>query len=459
MKFIFGFFILKPTRFEKYFWCNSLILSIKLYRFYHKLFLFCFICLANVFAALSQAPENLRFEDFNYHQNIKTALLYSRQEGSPLDMLAPPIVPLGRVLTLEFDWLSRQQTFRAKIYHCNADWQPSVLSEIEYLPEYNDFPINDFRQSFATKVPYFHYTLELVAPKLSGNYVVMVYQDRNPNQIILSRRFMVYQNSVSVGANVQVATYNDKRRSHQQVDFKIAYGNYDVIDPQNDFLVLVRQNYRYNKQLTDLKPFMLRPESHTIDYQFFEGENLFEGLNEFYVVDARSLQMKLFNVGRIDQENDINHVWAVLAEPQIGKTYIETNDYDGLFVIDNRETNRGATEADYIRLHVGLKMPQLTDRDIYLNGAFNYWQQTEENRMKYDPVAGVYEANVMLKQGMYSYNFLTVNPITKKTSEREIDGSHAVTQNDYEVLVYHRPIGGRADALVGYSQISFNRRR
>ncbi len=426
-----------------------------------KKHLFAFLLLIHTISVLAQ-PSNLKYEDWIYNQNVKTVLLYPKKTNTPNDQLNPPIVALGKIeipLVAEFDWLSpNYQTFRVKIFHCNADWTPSILSEIEYLPEYNDYPINDYHNSFATKTPYFHYTFELPNVKVSGNYVVMVYKNNRPEDIVFSRRFMVYDNRVLIGARVDYATYNQKRRTHQQVDFTLGYGSYPVMNSREDFNVMIRQNYRNETIKTGFKPFMARDDIGKLEYQFFNEENLFAGENEFHIVDLRSTQTRLYNVARIQQLPEETRLTVAYNEPQAGKVYIETNDFDGQFLIDNYETNRGGTEADYINTIFQLRMSELTDRNIYVNGAFNFWHLDEKNRMKYNPESQSYELAIVLKQGVYNFDYLAEEIATKTSSEAELEGTHAATQNDYEIFVYHRPIGARADALVGYQVVEFNKR-
>ncbi len=44
-------------------------------------------------------------------------------------------------------------------------------------------------------------------------------------------------------------------------------------------------------------------------------------------------------------------------------------------------------------------------------------------------------------------------------NETLIEGNYSDTENDYEILVYHRPPASRADQLVGYRRIGYNKRK
>jgi len=320
------------------------------------------------------------------------------------------------------------------------------------LPEYNDFPINDYRNSFATKIPYTHFSIELPKVKLAGNYIVMVYKNRNEEDIMFTRKFMVYQNRVSVGGKVSFANNVQKRLTHQQVNLGISFSGYEIIDPKQDLKVIIRQNFRDDKVTKPLVPFMVDSYNKKLDYQFYDGENQFEGGSEFRMFDGRSTQQKLVNISKIIQGERESVIELYPEKTQNHLAYISVNDFNGMYVIDNYETNKGETESDYVRVSFMLKSDSLENKKVYVNGAFNDWQLDNRNLMHYVPESQSYEIYLQLKQGIYNYNYLTVDSQGNR-SEIDFEGSHSQTENVYEVLVYHRPIGARADALVGYSMI------
>lgn len=407
--------------------------------------------------AVQYESKKIIYDNHTYEPYIRTVQLYPSLSTTktPQETLNPPVINLqeNQILKLEFDCLAPEfQNFRVKVFHCNADWTPSVLNDIEYLTEFNDFPINDYRNSFATKIPYTHFAVEIPKTKLAGNYLVMVYKNRNEDDIVLTRRFMVFQNRVGIAGNVTFPNNVQKRRTHQQVNFSVNYSGYEIIDPKQDLKIVIRQNFRDNKTLTNLKPFMIDSYNRKMDYQFFEGENQLEGSNEFRMFDGRSTQQKLVNIARIVQAERESIIEVRPEKPQNGLAYVATNDFNGMYVIDNYETNRGDTESDYVRVSFLLKTDSLENKKVFINGAFNDWKLNEVNQMHYVPESGAYEAFVQLKQGVYNYLYVTKDN-EGNISEAELEGTHSQTENVYEILIYHRSIGTRADALVGYTLI------
>ena len=95
---------------------------------------------------------------------------------------------------------------------------------------------------------------------------------------------------------------------------------------------------------------------------------------------------------------------------------------------------------------------------VYVNGSFNLWQLNDRNKMTYNPDTQAYEAEILLKQGVVNYDY-TVVRANSKPDEGYVEGNYAATENDYDILVYHRPPASRADLLVGYRTVEWNRRR
>ncbi len=409
------------------------------------------------FCGFMSAAQNFKPENKVYDPNFRTVLLYPliNNHKTAQEMLNPPVINLQEFtpLLLEFDYLKSDfQNLRAKIFHYNADWSPSVLNEIEFLTESNDFPIRDYQNSFATKIPYSHFTFEIPRTKVSGNFMVMVYKNRDEEDVVLTHRFMVCDGRVSTGGNVKFANNPEKRYQYQEVNIGINYAGYEVINPKEDFNIIVRQNFRDNKTLRNLKPFMVNEFDKKLEFRYFNNENLMLGGNEFRMFDARSTQQRLFNISDTKQGEKESILILRYDKPQNGLTYVDTKDFNGMFVIDNYETNRGGTDADYVQVSFQLRMDEIEDKKVYVNGGFNNWVLNEKNLMKYVPESKAYEANIQLKQGIYNFNYITQNA-KGEVSETELEGSHAQTENNYEVFIYHRPIGSRADALVGYSLI------
>jgi hypothetical protein len=418
-----------------------------------------------LFAAqwLTAQTKQLRFEDATYEPTIKSVQLYPLvgNANDPAKSLNPPVVQLrdNNSLWLEFDDLNPAgyQQYHVKILHCGMDWKPSVLSEIEYMPEYNDLIINDYQVSQNTKVPYLHYKIELPKMLLSGNYLVVVWRDRRRDDIILSRRFMVYETGVSSMATVRQAQNPAKYKTHQQIDLQVNYGAYNVMSPRDEFKIMIRQNFRWDKVVKNLKPFGVNNSTNQLEFRFFDDENTFPGTNEFRFFDSRSTYNRGLFIDKIQRGKE-DDMWVSIQRDRSETAYLEQNDFDGMYVIDNREGNKAETEADYIFMTFGLKSQELEPNEkIYVNGSFNDWRLDKLNEMAYDNNFGGYTATIQLKQGVYNYDFVLVKD--GKPDEAALEGNFAETENTYEIFIYHKPVTARSERLVSYRVVDFNKRR
>ena len=75
---------------------------------------------------------------------------------------------------------------------------------------------------------------------------------------------------------------------------------------------------------------------------------------------------------------------------------------------------------------------------------------TDRNRMEYDGTKGVYTLQLPLKQGAYNYRYL-VKDLDGKV--KSLDGDKWETGNQYEVSLWKRRPGDRADSLIGVELI------
>ena len=121
------------------------------------------------------------------------------------DDFAPAIAILDSDdrIRIDFDHLAEdREYFRYSLTHCNASWVPSGLVDSEFLDGFNEGVIDQYDFSRATTVHYVHYSLtipnEQVNPKLSGNYLLKIYRESDPGEILLQCRFMLSEQTTPV---------------------------------------------------------------------------------------------------------------------------------------------------------------------------------------------------------------------------------------------------------------------
>jgi hypothetical protein len=213
---------------------------------------------AGTLPSFSQVPVGLPNENRVYDKKIRTVLLY--KEG--FEMSAPVMnLSAGEQLKLSFDELDPDlKRFRYTIRHCEADWKTSSeLQVTDYIDGFQDDAINDFAYSFNTTTNYTHYSLVFptsnLRPKLSGNYIIIVFMD-DPSNVMLTWRFMVTENTrfSILGGNARQVNNVSDRFTKQQVDFTLEFGSLSVGDPSREIKVVITQNDRWDNAVRGIPP-------------------------------------------------------------------------------------------------------------------------------------------------------------------------------------------------------------
>ena len=405
------------------------------------------------------ADKTLRYQDYTYAPEVRSVQCYVAT-GQPNEVFQPPVVALGQstALTLEFDILGGQSPrYTAKLIHCDVNWQPSVLTDLQFLNEINEFLVTDYRVGINTKVPYFHYRLRAPAVKLSGNYLWVVQSAGGVP--VVSRRLLVYENRVQTSLQPGIVIGGQERFTLQQLDFAVGYGSVELVNPAVEVKVVLRQNFRWDNAKYNLRPTFVRDAERRLEYQYFSFENAFPGLSEYRYFDIRSLQAAGIGVLHVDPRANPT---AVILQPEVTRSlqaYNQYQDANGQRVFESREYGNGATNADYADVTFQLKADQLAPGPVYAFGAMTDWQLKDEFRLTYDETKQLYTGHALLKQGYYNYDFAVAGARGAVPNEVFFEGTHQETENQYDLLVYYRPPGSRTDLLIGYQTVDMNSRR
>ncbi len=413
-------------------------------------------------AAAPAASAALRYQDYIYDPSVRSVQCYVASANANVTaVLGPPIVPLSQdqPITLEFDVLGQQPSrLTAKLISCDINWQPSVLTDLQFLSEINEFNLTNYQTSINTKVPYSHYTLSVPRVKLSGNYLLVVQNQRGAP--LLSRRLLVYENQVAVSLQPGILAGGvGARYAYQQLNFAINYSAVELLNPSAEVKVVLRQNYRWDNAHYNLRPTFVRDAERVLEYQYINYENAFPGLSEYRYFDARSLQANGLGVARLLRQG--NPVQVEL-QPEASRNNLAYNQYEdanGQRVFDNREFGNGAVNGDYAQVTFNLKVDQPAPGPVYVLGALSDWQLKDEFRLAYDSLNQRYTGQALLKQGYYNYSYAVAPKVAgAPPDEVYFEGTHTETENQYDLLVYYRPPGTRTDLLIAYQAFDLNKR-
>lgn len=390
------------------------------------------------------------FHNSIFHPDISTVILSKNMNAyDPI-----PIIGLNTNIQLKlmFDMLQpTNEFFTYTIIHCDANWKPSNLQQMEYLNGNPIGQIDDFKFSTNTYQTYVHY--ELIFPNedmeitKSGNYILKVFKDFNEDDVYLTRRFMVLDSRVRIDAIANSATNADKRFTHHEIDFDVDHTGYQIPNPFTDVKAVILQNNSWTNAIYNLKPLFVNSNKLIFNY---EKENLFPATNEFRFFDIRTL--RFFSQNIIDKFHDtILNVVIRPDEPRYHLEYLLFLDYNGKRVIQNTDGANLAEDGDYVKAHLYFQSPPLEDHgDVFIFGELSDWQLKDDFKMTYEPDNGRYYANVKLKQSYYNYHYV-VGKTGGTPDYTFTEGNFFQTENDYLILLYHKNIFLGYDELVGLS--------
>lgn len=397
-------------------------------------------------------------EDEVKEENIQTVRIFSKTADFQSQMKSPVIqLHSAERLTLEFDDIAYEpDRYSAAIIHCNADWTPSGLKPADYLSQYNEFNVDEYEYSVNTRIPFIHFTFQVPQVTKSGNYVIKVYRGRQQNEVVLTRRFMVYDNQVKVGASLVPPSKTEDRKTSQQINFNVNHADRELMDPINNVKVVIRQNQRWDNAIFGLKPSFIRGDRAVLEYQLFDGSNTFSAGNEFRFVDLRYTRTRGQNVASVKIEEDAVFAETTLDQSRAGHAYLEYLDLNGQYGIFTHDKSNNDLESEYVVLTFNLKSEPLP-QPPYILGALSQWGKNPASKMVYDDKTKSYKATLLLKQGWYDYQYGLQSPDGFQTESME--GEHFQTENEYEIFVYYREMGSRYDEMIGYTVLNPNKRR
>ncbi len=393
-----------------------------------------------------------------FHPDFKT--LQVQLASNPY---APPVVALNdetdRVV-ISFDELSDTRRYmRYSLTHCDALWRPEGLAESEFIDGFNEGVVEVYAFSEATIAHYVHYTItvpnEQIRITQPGNYLLRVYDESEPDVTLLQARFGVSDFSATVSADVTSATDTDYNGEHQQVSFIVNTDHLALEDAFTDLKVVVSQNGRTDNEVILTTPQRVRGKE--LYYEHLRPL-IFHAGNEYRRFETVSTTYPGMGVDRIvyaepfAYDNPYYNMLLATDFPRRGYEYDRTQ--HGRYLVRDVNVDDSDTGADYVMVHFSLEMPELTGKELFLDGDFVQRRFDPASRMAYNRSTGRYENSMLLKQGSYNYQYLAVPYGSPKGSTAEVEGDDYRTDNEYTVRVYHRPRGSRFDRLVGVAQVS-----
>ncbi len=382
---------------------------------------------------------------------IKTVQCYP--VGKPF---AEPVIELGsgQQLIFSFDDLSQEQnSYTYKIVHCDPDWNPSGLSPFNYLSGFFSNPLEDYEYSYNTQVEYTHFSLLIpndeIGIKISGNYILQVFNDNYPDSVVIAQRFSVLENQVAISAAIVNATNPSLLYTSQQLNFSVTYGNLPVYNPVKDVRVYVTQNQDPNSR-RDFEPAFVRQN------QLVYGDgtnNVFDGLSPFRNFQCSSFVYYTQYVKDVLKGPD--GLYNFILQPGVvPQRYVPLSDKDGNYYIEAENVQNRSLEADYVVAHFAILYPQpIPGAEVFIYGKFADWQFSPVLKMTYDSKNKAYVGEAELKQGYYDYMYAVLPEANKKIDLVTLQNNFYQTPNQYQIRFYFYDSNLMCFRFVGYQEV------
>jgi len=388
-----------------------------------------------------------------YNAQIKTVQCYNAQKEQSLPVIA---LNSNEQLLFSFDDLGgASRDYSYTIAHCTYDWQPSGISVLDYVEGASEDRITDYAYSSKTLQKFTHYSLRLpneqIKPKLSGNYLLKVYENGDINRPVCSQRFYITDKLVNVSTEITPSTDVALRFTNQKLNFTVNH-QITIQNPSRDLKVVLMQNGNPLTAKLNTKPTYIKPGALTYNEI---SSNDFSGGNEFRKFDFRSFRYKATHVQDIFSDS-INHIILFADQNRNAPKYTLESDDNGAFFIRNQDNRDNDTDTDYamVQFTLNATVSNSATGDLYVTGRFNNYALTEENKLVYDAAKKQFRLNLYLKQGVYDYQYAWKGTSAVKADLTLFEGSFFETENNYQAFVYYRRPGSRWDELIGYQMLS-----
>jgi hypothetical protein len=395
--------------------------------------------------------------DKTYDTAIHTILIH------PLNQpLAVPAIELNATHPLQIsfdDFKASYQDYYYSIELMNADWTTTNMNAFDYVQGFNQIKINDFSVSSIAFQHYFHYQFNFpnthLKPTRSGNYILKVYKNGNSNELVFTKRFYVMEHLIGIAASVKEPFDGNISKTHQKIVVQLDVKQIPSL--QSDQLqLLVVQNYRYNDGIKLTTPNFIR--GNILEYSQ-EDQLVFPSGKECRWLNLQSMQLVSDRISKFQKIGNDNYVFLKPDGSRAEMAYSTFNDLNGNYLISNTDALQSETQNDYAHVsftYIPKDHIPLVGQKLYLQGALTNNELNEHAEMVFDPKTGVYQKTLVLKQGYYSYNYITRDTHDPNTLDdfTETEGNHWETENDYTIFVYYRLPGGQHDSLLGFTTIN-----
>jgi hypothetical protein len=395
-------------------------------------------------------------QDYSNYKSQEVGIVEFYRKGYTLSFPATELYS-SDLLELRFDIFSvDREVLLYKVELCDYNWTTVEVSPFDYIEGFQENTLAPYSISINTTVEYVHYRLQLPNDDLNilmpGNYIITVFRQEEPDHPLLKRRFIVYEDLAAISLKMDQLK-SESSQIDQELNASVSTENVSLNEMAGNIRLMILQNNNW----ASAQYFDRYNTSYGGNIEFnTPGQIVFNGLNEFRFFDMKSFKFISERVLRNEYRAPNYHV--ILKDDQLrgDKEYFYKEDLNGLFYIDNTDTDdEDILDADYAWVHFTLDTEVPLPADIYIEGALTDWG-FKDNYLEFNPEKGVYEKQLLLKQGLYNYRYVLKEYSSNKNSYFLTEGEHYQTCNNYLAVLYYRKLGEIYYAPIGVASVAVN---
>lgn len=356
----------------------------------------------------------------------------------------PPIIELGtnNKLVLEFDELAAVSgQFRIQFSHHNKNWDESGLPDPWIFEGINELFLRGGERNQEFKPDYFHYKLEFPNRDLkfnvSGHYLIHVF-DYQSGVELFSIPFFVTENKGELVTEVEtIFNQGANGGAIDQLFGEFLYPEF-VEFPQFDLSYSFVQN-RFWKNVKNADQTSFNTKGKTEFH--LSRNNSFPANFDFSLLDLSELSLQnpqIYNIEpaiippRVILKDDVLNF---LSDPRYSSK-------SELGFPDNKLSARYSEV--FFRFNLGGRISNLGP--VFLIGDFNQWSISDRYKMELNPELGLLETNALIKEGRYSYKYVTVE--NNRINDLRLSDSISKRDQEYIWFIYYRDPQYQYDRLL-----------
>ena len=263
-------------------------------------------------------------------------------------------------------------------------------------------------------------------------------------------KFFVSEQLGKINATLTPSRNADLQRSHQEITIEYLH-NLTIDNPYRDLQLIILQNRNALSHAFNLQADYI--QTGKVIYTNDPGLT-WPGNNEFRVFNSKDVRFASEGIDSIRFENQLYHFYLSPYDNMKFKRYKYYRDLNGQFRPDKSGSTNPATEADYYEHYFTFPFEApLIGEKLFLFGEFSNYRICPEYELIYNLAQKRYECTTLLKQGYYNYTIASVNQKDDIEFAR-FDGSHSMTENEYQLFIYYQTPGERHQRLISFANLS-----